>query len=112
VSARDEECSERGHGVAVLERRREEVPLHVMDAEQRNVAREGERLAVADTDEQRANQSGSIGDGDRVQIIQTRPSFLDGALDDGHDAGQVRSRCYLRNDSPEYAVNVLRQDHE
>ena len=96
----------------MLERRREEVPLHVVDAEQWNVARECQRLAVADSDEERAHQSGSVGDGDGVQIIQTRPSFFDRALDDGHDAGQMRARGYFGYDTAEYPVHVLRQDHE
>ena len=96
----------------MLERGREEVALHVMDAEQRDVAREGERLAVADADEQRAHESGRVGDGDGVQVIQRGSGFLDRALDDGHDAGEMRARSDLGDDSPEYAMNVLRQNHQ
>src|ERR1700694_3322297 len=88
------------------------MPFHVMDAEQRDVARERERLAVAYADEQRANESGGVRDGDRIQIIERRPGFFDRALDDRYDARQVRTRGNLRDDSSEHAMNVLRENHQ
>ena len=112
VAARDEQRRERRYSVAMLERRREEMPLHVMDAEQRDVAREGERLAVADSDEQRADESRRVGDGDSVQIIESRPGFFDCPLDHRHNAGEMRARSDLGNHSSKHPMNVLRENDE
>src|SRR5450759_2089387 len=112
VTARDQQRCERRNGIAVLERRRKEVSFHVMNSEQRNSARECELRAGTDSDQQRPHESRSVGDGDRVEIIELRPRFRECALDHRHDAGEMRARCDFRNYSAEHAVDVLRQDHE
>src|SRR6266516_459015 len=96
----------------MVKRRSEQMTLHVMDSEQRNPARKRQRLAITDTNEQRANQSRSVRNGYGIEIIELRPSFFDGALDHRHDAGEMRARCNLRNDSAEDAMYVLRQDDQ
>src|SRR5436190_3092558 len=86
--------------------------FHVMDSEQRNPARERQRLTITHANEQCANQSRSIRNSNGIEIIELRSRFFDGALDHRHDAGEMRARCNLRNDSAEDAMHVLRQDDQ
>ena len=68
VSARHEQRGERRHGVRVLERRREQVPFHVMHADERRARPVRERLAERHADEQRADESRPVCDGDGVDV--------------------------------------------
>ena len=85
----------------------EEVAFHVMNSEQRDAARKRERLAIADSNEQCSHQSRRICYGDGVEIIELDSRRFDRALDHWNDAGEMRARCDLRNDSAEHAVDVL-----
>src|SRR6267378_7095683 len=112
VAARDQQCCERRDSVAMLERCREKVSFHVMNSEQRDAARKRERLAIADSHEQCADQPRRICYGDGAEIIELDSRLFDRALDHWNDAGEMRARCDLRNDSAEHAVDVLGQNHE
>src|SRR5436190_4514101 len=112
VTAGDEQRGEWWNGVAMLECGSEEVPFHMMDTEQRDVAREGERLSVADADEQGAYKSGGVGDRNRIEIIEAKSGFAQGAIDDRNDAGEMRPRGNLRDDAAEHAMDVLRENHQ
>src|SRR6266566_401418 len=112
MTAGDQESGERRDGIAVLERRREQVPLHVMDSQQRNVLREREGLPVTHSNQQRTYQSGGVGDGDRVETFEARARFFDRALDYRHDAREVGARRDLGHDAAKDAMDILRQDHQ
>src|SRR5438445_6241214 len=96
----------------MLQRGGEQVSLHMMDAEQRNVARECKRFSIAHSYEQRTHQSGGVGDCNRVQIIETGAGFAQRAIDDWKDAREMRPRRNLRDDAPKYSVNVLRKNYQ
>src|SRR6266550_7375535 len=102
VAARDQQCRERRDSVAMLQRCCEEVPFHVMNSEQRDAARKRERLAIADSHEQCADQSRRICHGDGVEIIELDSGLFDRALDHRSDTRAMRARCDLRNDSPKH----------
>ena len=65
-----------GSSVGLLEPRRVEVRLEVVDADVGNVGRERERLRRAHADEQRAREPGPVARGDRVEVAE-----LDARLD-------------------------------
>jgi len=56
----------------VLERRGEEVSLHVMDSEQWNIARERQRFPEAHTNQQGADEARRIRDGDGADVVERR----------------------------------------
>jgi len=53
----------------VLERRGEEVSLHVMDSEEWNIARERQRFPEAHTNQQGADEARRIRDGDGADVV-------------------------------------------
>ena len=112
MAARDEEGDERGREVAVLQCRREQMAFHVMDADERPVARVGERLGIHDADEQRAREARARSDRDGVYRRHRDARFRDGAIHDRGQRGEVRAARQLRHDAAEHLVHVLRQDDQ
>ena len=112
VSAGDEQRRERRHGVAMLERRREEMSFHVMHADHRNAARERERLGEAHADEQRADEPRRVRHRDGVESLEPIVRVGERALDDRHDRREMRARRDLGDDAAEDAMHVLREDDE
>src|SRR5688500_1621915 len=103
---------ERGNGIAVFERCREEMPFHMVYADHRNAAGERERLRVAHTHEQCANQSWSRGHRNRVDIADIEGGITQSLVDYGNDARQVCTRGDFRNDPAKNLVNILRQNDQ
>ena len=91
MAAGDEQRGKRWNGVAMLECGSEEVPFHMMDAQQRDVAREGEGFAITDADEQRTDEARCVSDRNRVHAIETHSGFTQRAIDHGHNAGEMRA---------------------
>src|SRR5207237_950667 len=83
-----------------------------MNAEQRNVAREGQRFSVADANEKRTNESRCIRHCDRVEIIEAGSGFAQSTIDHRYDTGEMRAGCDLRHDAAKYAMDVLRKNHQ
>src|SRR5437868_7333338 len=86
--------------------------LHVVDADEWDVARKGERFPVTDSHQQCANETRRIGNGDRVEIAEGSSRFLQRAVDDRNDAGEVRAGRDLGYHASEHAMDVLRENHE
>ena len=112
VPARNQQRGERRYGVRMLERLREEVPLHVVHTDDRLSRAVGEPLGVTHPDEQRAHQPRCIGHCNDIDVRQAHGGLAEGLLDDWHDGGDVRAGCDLRHYAAEDAVHVLREDHE
>ena len=66
MSARNEQRDKGGPQVAVFDRGSKQMAFHMMDANERAITGERERLRVHDTDEQRASQARARGDRDRL----------------------------------------------
>ncbi len=89
---------------------RGDVAVQMVDGDQRQAMRPGERLRGGDADEQRADQPGPHRDGDRVDIASSTrlaERLLDhrrdelemaAARDLGHDAAEARVQLVLRGD--------------
>ena len=77
-----------------------------------NPAREGERLRIADTHEQRTDQPRRSRHSDCIDIIERRARILQRALYDRHDAREMRARRDFRNYAAKNLVHVLRKNHK
>ena len=110
MSAGDEQRGERRNGVAMLERGREEMPLHVVHADHRNPARERERLGEAHADEQRADESRRVRH--RNGVDRVAAGVGNRAFDDRHDRREMRARRDLGHDAAENPMHVLRENDE
>ncbi len=76
----------------------EQMPVEMVHADDREVARPRERARRLDAGEKRADEPGALGHGDRVDGFQ--PSRrLDGFPDDGEDRAEVRARGQLGDDA-------------
>ncbi len=58
---------------------------------ERPAEREGQRFGVTHAHEERTDQTGSIGDGDRVDVRGGEGGFIQRAAHHGDDAGEVRA---------------------
>ena len=70
VPARDDERHERRRDVRVREDVGEDVPLEVVHAHERQPGREREPLRVREAHDERADEPGSVRDGDRVEVAE------------------------------------------
>ena len=111
VPAAHQQGHERRRQVGVFERRGEEMPFEVIHAEQRAIEAEGERLAVGDADEQGADEAGTGGHGDPVELAEADPRVGERAVHHRADGADVRPARQLGHHSAEDAVHVLREDH-
>ena len=73
VAAGDKEREERIVRLLLLEHRRKEVSLHVMDGHRRAAPGEGKGSADCGTDKKRADEPGARSVGDRVDVLRSEP---------------------------------------
>ena len=112
MTARYEQRHERRREIAILDRRGEEVPFHVMHADEGAIAGKCERLGVDDADEQRAGQPGSGRYGDRVDRRGCQARFRERPIDDRGEGREMRATRQLGHDTAEDLVNVLGENDE
>ena len=116
VAAADHEGKQRHlqHSLLLpgLHQHRVDVPLEVIDGDQRLVEAERQGLGVGDSYEQRAGQPGSFGHGDRVQIGELDARLAQRGPHDRHNVLQVFAGRQLRHDASVVGVERdLRGDH-
>ena len=113
VAARDDQ---RQHGetqiivislLTFLEQDGMNVTFEMVHRDQRLVESEGQRLGIADADQQRAGQSGPLGDGQRVDGLVSLSGIGQRLADDRHDRAQMLPRRQFGHDS---AVRLVRGD--
>jgi hypothetical protein len=113
VPARDEEADEGegGGGERVFVRSgqpvRIDVGFEVVDRDEGPVKNIGEGFGDVDADEERTGETGSLGDGDRVDLAATDAGLGKGSFDDGDDGADVTSGGQLRDDA---AVRLVERD--
>ena len=111
VTAAGEEAEERRLDGIRPEIERRDVPVEVVDRDQRHAARPRDRLGRREADEQRADESGALRDGDCVHLRQGRVGFYERLPDDRKDELEVVPRGDLGHDAPVLRVQVrLRGD--
>ena len=86
------------------------VAVQVVDGRERQPAGGGERLGGGDADEQRADQAGALGHGDRLDVVQRRARLLQRVVDDHVDQLEVVARGVLGHDAAEAVVDPLGGD--
>ena len=79
--------------------RREEVTLQMVDRDERDSAREGERLAGREPDEKRADQPGPGGRRDQIDLLDRRVSLGERLLEGDREVLEVRAGRDLGNDA-------------
>ena len=111
MAAAREQADERRLERVRLEVQRGDVTLQVVDRDERQAARPGERLRRGEADEQRADEAGAARDGDAVDVVEAArpprrapPQHRDDELevpprrDLGHDPAEARVQVGLRGD--------------
>lgn len=98
VAAADDEVQ---HGKADVGRvlgqpQRVNVSLDVVDAQQRQVAADGQPLGHVHAHQQRADQPRPAGDGHAIEVVEAQMGLAHGLLDNGVDHLHVAARGHLR----------------
>ncbi len=107
MAARDHERDGRVLDLGVVKGNGVDVPLDVVDADERLSAGVRERLRVADADEQRADEPRSARDGDSVDLVDRDARLVERLVDDRADLLEVLARRDLGHDAP---VDAVRRD--
>ena len=118
MSPGDHECERRVGNLAAFEIASPDVAFDVIHADQRNPAREGERLGEGDAGQQRPDEAGTVRDRDRLDVIEADLSLAERLLhhrrqveevlpgsDLGHHPSELRvlgdlGRDDVREDAP------------
>ena len=90
VAAAGEQAQERRLGGIGLEEERGDVTVQVVDRDERQPPRPGERLRRRETDEERADQAGPAGDRDPRDVVERLRSASARA---SRTTGTTSSRC-------------------
>jgi hypothetical protein len=89
-----------------------EVPFQMVDRDQRQAARPGDRLGPVDTDHQRSRQPRALGDGEGVDVVQRETGTVERGAHGRLDRSDVPPRGEFGHDAAVLAVEVdLRGDH-
>ena len=91
----------------LLQQHRMNVAFEMIHRDQRLVERKGQRLGIADADQQRSGKSRPLGDGHRVDRLVSLSRIGQRLADDRHDRPQMLARRQLRHHS---AVRLVRGD--
>ena len=103
MAAAGDEAEERRLERIGLEEVGGDVTLQVVDRDQRQPARCGDRLRGADADQQGADQARAGRDRNRLDVVQRRSSLAQGGLDDRRRQLEVVARGDLGHDAAERA---------
>ena len=123
VPAAREEAEERRLERVRLEVERGDVPVEVVDRDERQPPRPRERLRGGEPDEQRADQPRPLRHGDAVDVVERRARLGERLADHrrdelevaprrdlGHDAAVPRVEVRLRGDDARANLSVLRDE--
>ena len=91
----------------LLEQHGVDVAFEVVDGDQRLVEGEGQRLGVADADQQSSGEAGTLGYGDGIDGVVGVLGFGQSLTHDGHDGAQMLARSQFRHDA---AVGLVSRD--
>ena len=112
VATRCQQHQERRRQRLRLQVQRRDVAVQVADGDQRQAAREGQRLGGGEADQQRADQAGALGHGDGVDAVESDAGVVQRPLDHGHAQLQVAARGDLGHDPAVAGVQLgLGGDH-
>ena len=89
MAAADDQTDARKYVAAGGETASIEVAVDVIDAEQGYIESDGQHLGGADADQERADQTRRMMNGDARELIETNAGLLQGFVDDGEKALQM-----------------------
>jgi hypothetical protein len=112
VPTRDEQRGEGRGRPRMLQRRRKEMPFHVMHANDGLAGRVGEGLGVAHANEQRADEPRGVRDRNGIDVIERHPCIRERLLRHGDNRGEMLARGNLGHHATEEAVHILRENHQ
>ena len=95
VAARRQQYQERRRHRLGLEVERRVVAVQVADGDQRQAAREGQRLGGRQPDQQCPDQARALGDGDGDDLVESGAGIVQRPFDHGHAQLQVPARGHL-----------------
>ena len=112
-AARDQAQEGRVEGLELRQRQEvgRDVSLQVIHGRKRQPPRGRQRLRRRETDEQRADQPGTLRDRDQIDLVELAFRLLERVLHDEVDQPYVMTRGDLRHDATEALVHELRGDH-
>ena len=93
--------------MVVFEQRREQMPLDVIDADERKPGRLRKALRAHQADQQRADQPGSARDRDTADISQFAIGLRHRALNNRHHRDHMIARGEFRDDSAIEPMDVV-----
>ena len=82
------------------------MPAYVVHRYERHAQRHGRGLGEVHAHQQRAYESGRVGDGHGVYVLPLQARHLQGALGEKRDDLDMAARGYLRHDPAVYGVQV------
>ena len=95
-AAREEAGERRLEGLGPQVERRD-VRAEMVDRHEREAARPGDRLRGREADEQRADETGALGDGDPADVVEAPPRVVERRAQDRRNELEVPSRGDLRH---------------
>ena len=111
MAAAREEARERRLERVGLEVERRDVPLEVIDGDERQSPRPRDRLGGRQADEQRAHEPRALRHADAIEVVEPDTRVLERSSDDRRNELEVASRGDLGNDAAEPRVKLgLRGD--
>ena len=112
MAAAREQARERRLEVGRPQEERRDVPVQVVDGDERQPPRPRERLRRRDADEERADQPRPGRDRDGVDVVERRAGAAERLLDHGRDELEVPPRRDLRDDPavPRVQLRLRRDD--
>src|SRR5436190_3555541 len=112
VSARDDQGECGIFDWRIFERDGIDMSLDVVDADERDVERPCKRLGITNAYKQRADQSGPLSNGERLDVLQLDGRFCERLLDNGLDLFEVFTRGKLGHHAAPRAMQIdLRGDN-
>jgi hypothetical protein len=95
-----------------VQQHRVDVPFKVVDGDQRQPLREGQRLGIGDAHQQRAGQSRTGGHSNRIQIGQSNSRLGQRRPHHRHDGPQMLAAGQLRHDAAVARVGRNLRGHD
>ena len=91
----------------LFQQNRMDVAFEMVDRNQRLVERERQSLGIADADQQRSGEAGTLRDRDRIDRVVSLIGLSQRLPHDGNNRPQVLARCQLGHNA---AVGLMRRD--
>ena len=107
VAARDEQQEIGKSKVGLAEHRRQRMAFEMVDRDQRLAARQRQPLGGDQADDHAADKPRAGGGGDRIDLVERRPSLFQRFLDQPRQNLDMGARRDLRDDAAERPVGAL-----